>query len=72
MSQPGTGKYLFLHPRHDILRDTIEKILQDVARGILVPPVWKSFPHFWSMGETAVDLWDCQPEMPMYTGAKPS
>ena len=50
MSQPGTGKYLFLHPRHDMLRDTIENILRDGARAILVLPVWKSLPHFLEYG----------------------
>ena len=28
-------------------------------------------PHFWSVGEVAIDWWDCPPEMPIYQGAKP-
>ena len=71
MSQPWTGEYLFLHPRPEELKDTVEKILLDGAKGILVLPVWKNMPHFPSVGEVAIDWLDCPPEMPIYRGAKP-
>ena len=61
----------FLHPRPEELKDTVEKILLDGAKGILVLPVWKNMPHFCSVGEVAIDWWDCPPEMPLYQGAKP-
>ena len=71
MSQPWTGKCFFLHPRPEELKDTVGKILLDGTKGILVLPVWKNMPHFWSVGEVAIDWWDCPPEMPIYQGAKP-
>ena len=72
MLQPWTGKYFFLHSQHHMLRDTIEKISWEGGRGILVLPVWKNSPHFWSVGKIAVDWWDCPPEMPIYTRANMS
>ena len=72
MSQPRTAKYLFLHPRHERLPDTIKQILLDAARDMLVLLVWKNSPHFWRVGEIAVDCWDCPPKMPIYNGPKPS
>ena len=41
MSQPWTGKCFFLHPRPEESKDTVEKILLDGSKGILVLPVWK-------------------------------
>ena len=68
MSQPWTGKCFSLHPRPEELKDTVQEILLDGAKGILVPPTWKNMPHFWSVGEVAIDWWDCPPEMPIYQG----
>ena len=70
--QPWTGIHLFLHPRHDMLRDTIEQILLDNARGILVPPVWKNSPNFFESGRDRGGMVHRPPERPIYTGAKPS
>ena len=57
---------LWLHPPHHLLQDTITKIVRDQGRGILLVPVRKQFPWFWTVGEVALDWWDLDPSVPLY------
>ena len=38
----------------------------DQGRGILLVPVRKQCPWFWTLGEVALDWWDLDPSVPLY------
>ena len=57
---------LWLHPPHHLLQDTVTKIVLDQGRGILLVPVRKQCPWFWTLGEVALDWWDLDPSVPLY------
>ena len=59
-------KFLWLHPPHHLLQDTATKIVLDQGRGILLVPVRKQCPWFWTLGEVALDWWDLNPSVPLY------
>ena len=59
-------KFLWLHPPHHLLQDTVTKIVLDQGRGILLVPVRKQCAWFWTLGEVALDWWDLNPSVPLY------
>ena len=56
---------LCVHPRHHLLQDTITKIVLDQGRGILLVPVGKQCPWFWTSREVALDWWDLDLSVPL-------
>ena len=69
-ASPGKGDhtdyFLWLHPPHYLLQQTVDKILLDQARNIMLIPVRKNQSWLWQMGEAAVDWWDSDPDIPIY------
>ena len=59
-------KFLWFHPPHHLLQDSITKIVLDQGRGILLVPVRKQYPWFWTLGEVALDWWDLDSSVPLY------
>ena len=61
-----TDFFLWIHCPHFLLQQTVDKILLDQSRGIMLLPVQKDQSWFWQMGEAAVDWWDSDPPIPIY------
>ena len=61
-----TDYFLWVHCPHFLLQQSVEKILLDQGRGIMLLPVQKKQSWFWQMGEVALDWWDLDPSIPIY------
>ena len=48
--------FLFLPARE--LEETVQKVIWEGGKGVMMVPVRKKEKWFWNLGEIAVDLWD--------------
>ena len=61
-----TDYFLWVHCPHFWLQQSVEKVLLDQGRGIMLPSVQKNQSWFWQMGGAALDCWDLDPSIPIY------
>ena len=62
-----TDYFLWVHCPQFSLQQSVEKILLDQGRSIMLLPVQKHQSWFWQMGDVALDWWDLHPRLPIYS-----
>ena len=54
----GEHHTLFLFPPADEPPETVQKVIWEGGKGVIVVPVRKGKKRLWSLGDIAVDWWD--------------
>ena len=61
-----TNSFLWFHCPHFLLQQSVEKVLLDQGKGIMLLPFQKNHSWFRQMGEAALDWWDLDLSIPLY------
>ena len=61
-----SGESLRINAPFSKMRDVVQKVIMDQARGIMIVPVWERQSWFWALGEMAPDWWDLPSDIPIY------
>ena len=61
---------MFLCPPQHCYKRTVDKILLDGARGVILVPVKREEAWFWALGELSLDWWDIPPDKKIFESSK--